>query len=255
MSSYSLFANSVPSRFFCQIVSFICIFQKKVVLLRPVMQKRIIFSLFALCALACGMSAENRWGVIDRPHEIRVGWGDQFFETLMWHKPNAVITSMPTTWQKTYKEDFVYSQHIWVEYHYRFKYWVSFGGMIDCSGVQWDDVIRDGSGAEVGRLKNQHFFNLVIMPTVRFTYFHHPNVNLYSGLGIGLDINGGTETDAKGKHTAVGAAVNVTVFGVSANYKQYFATVDFGGLTALQNANVIYMAVSRMMNISLGMRF
>ena len=106
------------------------------------MQKRIIFSLFALCALACGMSAENRWGVIDRPHEIRVGWGDQLFETLMWHKPNAVITSMPTTWQKTYKEDFVYSQHIWVEYHYRFKYWISFGGMIDCSGVQWDDVIR-----------------------------------------------------------------------------------------------------------------
>ena len=53
----------------------------------------------------------------------------------------------------------------------------------------------------------------------------------------------------------MGAAVNVTVFGVSANYKQYFATVDFGGLTALQNANVIYMAVSRMMNISLGMRF
>ena len=233
----------------------ICIFQKKVVLVRPVMNKRIIIFLFALCGMVCGMRAENRWGVIDRPHEIRVGWGDQLFETLMWHKPTAVITSMPTTWQKTYKENFVYSQHIWVEYHYRFKYWVSFGGMIDGSGVQWDDVIRDGSGAEVGRNKNQHFFNLVIMPTVRFTYFHHPNVNLYSGLGLGLDINGGTETDAKGRHTAVGAAVNVTVFGVSANYKQFCATFDLGGLTALQNANVIYMALSRMMNVSVGMRF
>ena len=147
----------------------ICIYQKKVVLLHPVMMKRIVFILFALCCLCCGVRAENRWGVIDRPHEIRVGWGDQLFETLMWHKPTAIITSMPTTWQKTYKENFVYSQHIWVEYHYRFKYWVSFGGMIDGSGVQWDDVIRDGSGAEVGRNKNQHFFNLVIMPTVRFT--------------------------------------------------------------------------------------
>ena len=40
-----------------------------------------------------------------------------------------------------------------------------------------------------------------------------------------------------------------------ANYKQFFATFDLGGMTALQNANVIYMALSRMMNVSVGMRF
>lgn len=219
------------------------------------MNKRIIYILLALCSFTLMARAENRWGVVDRPHEIRVGWGDQLFETLMWHKPTSIINSMPTTWTNVYHENYVYSQHLWVEYHYRFKHWVSFGGMIDGSGVQWDDVTRDGTGAEVGRNKNRCFFNLVIMPTVRFTYYHHPNVNLYSGLGVGMDINGGTETNAKGHKTDVGAAINLTLFGVSANYKQYFAFVEFGGMYALKNANEIFLAGSRMINAGLGIRF
>ena len=218
------------------------------------MKKKSIFCLLLL-SFAVFAQAENKWESVDRPHEIRVGWGDQLFETLMWHKPTGVITSMPTTWQKTYHENYVYSQHVWVEYQYRVKPWVSIGGMMDGSGVKWDEVTRDGTGAEVGRDKNHNFYNIVIMPTVRFTYFHHPNVNLYSGLGVGLDINGGTETNAKGRHTDVGAAVNITVFGVSANYKQFFTAVDFGGMSALKNMNCVFLASSRMINVSLGMRF
>ena len=217
--------------------------------------KRFLYLLIALCCIPLGTQAENKWETIDRPNEIRVGWGDQLFETLMWHKPTSIINSMPTTWQTTYHENHVYSQHIWVEYHRRFKSWVSFGGMIDGSGVQWDDVVRDGTGAEVGRTKNRCFYNLVIMPTVRFTYYHHPYVNLYSGLGFGLDINGGTETNAKGRKTDVGAAINLTFFGVSANYKQYFACVELGGMYALKNTNEIFLAGSRIMNVALGMRF
>jgi hypothetical protein len=127
--------------------------------------------------------------------------------------------------------------------------------MTDLSFVHWDDVTRNGLGEELTRDKGRYFFNLVIMPTIRFTYYHHPNVNLYSGLGIGMDINGGTETDGLGRHTVVGAAMNITVFGVSANYKRWFCTVDFGGMYALRNANTIFMASSRMINVGLGARF
>ena len=137
-----------------------------------------------------------------------------------------------------YKENHRYYQHLWIEYHWRFYHWLSFGGMIDGSGVSWDDVTRNGAGVDINRVKDRHFYNLVFMPTVRFTYFHHPNVNLYSGIGIGMDINGGTEVNGYGQHTVVGFAINGTVFGVSANYDRWFMTVDFGGLTAVKDFNM-----------------
>ena len=173
----------------------------------------------------------------------------------MWHNPTNITTTMPASFQQTYHENYRHHQHIWLEYQYRFTHWFSLGGMMDMSEVGWDDVTRNGAGVEMSRSRGHHFYNLVFMPTIRFTYFHHEYVNLYSGIGIGMDINGGTETNAKGQRTEVGAAVNITVFGVSANYKRWFWTVDFGGLYALKNANAIYMASSRIINVGLGARF
>ena len=199
--------------------------------------------------------SETKWDHITWRNEIRVGWGDQLFESLMWHNPTNITTTMPASYQQTYHENYRHHQHIWLEYQYRFKYWFSLGGMMDMSEVGWDDVTRNGAGAELSRSGGHYFYNLVFMPTIRFTYFHHEYVNLYSGIGIGMDINGGTETNAKGQRTEVGAAVNITVFGVSANYKRWFWTVDFGGMYALKNANAIYMASSRIINVGLGARF
>lgn len=216
--------------------------------------------LIVFLALSCVVftaQAETKWDYINRHNEIRVGWGDQLFETLMWHNPTSIVISktMPASYQQTYHENYTYYQHLWLEYQWRFNHWFSLGGMVDGSGVKWDEVTRNGQGKEVGRNPNHYFYNIVIMPTIRFTYFHHPNVNLYSGLGFGMDINSGTEKDMKGRYTDVGAAVNVTVFGVSANYDRWFMTVDFGGMTALKNTNTIYLALSRMINVSIGARF
>lgn len=199
-------------------------------------------------------AAENKWDYMTSRHEVRVGWGDQLFESLMWHNPTHV-TTMPATYQELYKENYRHYQHYWFEYQYRFTHWFGLGVMLDGSGVQWDEVVRDGQGIELSREKNHHFYNLVVMPTMRFTYFHHEYVNLYSGLGFGMGINGGTETNAKGRHTDVGAAVNITVIGVSANYGRWFWTVDFGGMYSLKNANAIFMASSRIINVGLGARF
>ena len=192
---------------------------------------------------------------MDMRHELRVGWGDQLFESLMWHNPTSIATTLPTDYKLTYHENYHHNQHIWLEYQYRYFEWLSFGAMMDISEVSWDNVTRNGAGAELNRDKNQFFYNLVFMPTVRFTYFFHPNVNIYSGLGFGIDINGGTETNAAGKKTDVGMAINVTAIGVSANYERWFMALDLGGLTALRDKNVVYMAVSRMINFSIGARF
>ncbi|MEE1254114.1 MAG: hypothetical protein UHJ11_03560 [Paludibacteraceae bacterium] len=217
--------------------------------------KNKIFFLLLLCSIAVVGSAENKWTHITQRNELRIGWGDQLFESLIWHNPTSIITTMPDSYQQVYKENYSYNQHVWMEYQWRFTHWFSLGAMVDFSHVGWDEVTRNGKGAELNRKEEQFFYNAVIMPTIRFTYFHHENVNFYSGLGIGLDINGGTETNALGNHTDVGAAINLTVFGISANYQRWFWTVDCGGLYALKNMNTIFLMSSRIVNVGMGVRF
>ncbi len=217
--------------------------------------KRIFIGITLLCAGCLLVFAEDRFAYLNMRNEVRIGWGDQLFESLVWHNPTSITTTMPASATYQYKERYRHHQHIWAEYQYRFNHWFSLGGMLDISEVGWDLVTRNGQGAELARNSNNYFYNLVIMPTIRFTYFHHEYVNIYSGLGIGMDINGGTELDGNGRNTAAGAAVNFTLVGVSANYQRWFCAFDFGGMYALKNANAIYMLKSRMLNFSIGARF
>lgn len=218
------------------------------------MKRFIHIAIMVFCSVA-GMQAEDRFGYQYNPNEVRVGWGDQLFESLMWHNPTSIVSTMPANWTKVYHEDYHHDQHFWVEYQRRFNHWFSVGGMVDWSDVRWTDVTRDGTGKELNRAPGHFFYNLVFMPTIRFTYFHHDYVNLYSGLGIGLGINGGSEQNANGKKTDVGAAIDLTVIGVSANYDRWFMAVDFGGLYSLKHVNAIFMASSRIINVSIGARF
>lgn len=214
-----------------------------------------VWLIIAMCSVTLGLFAETREDFSTRRNELRVGWGDQLFESLMWHNPVQIATTLPETYTAVYHENYRHNQHIWAEYLWRFNYWFALGGMVDVSEVGWNDVTRNGQGTEIMRSKRKYFYNCVIMPNMRFTYFHHPNVNIYSSLGIGMDINGGTETNARGKKTDIGLAVNGTVVGVSANYDRWFMAVDLGGLTALKDKNTIFLAFSRMINVSIGVRF
>ena len=219
------------------------------------MMKRLYILFLILGVYATSMVAETKWDYQAMRNELRIGWGDQIFESLMWHNPTFTVTTMPASWQKTAPEKYRHNQHLWVEYQYRFSHWFSLGGMMDVSEVGWNNVTRDGTGKILNTGERQYFYNLVFMPTIRFTYFFHPNVNIYSGIGFGIDINGGTETNEKDKHTDIGMAINGTVLGVSANYKRWFAAVDLGGMTAFRDKNHVYLAASRMINVSIGARF
>ena len=217
--------------------------------------KKCFYIFLCLFCFSISLFAEGKWAYLNRRHEMRIGWGDQLFESLMWHNPLYRVKTMPASYRQTYHEDYHHYQHIWVEYQQRYKGWFSYGAMVDISFVDWDDVTRNGRGVEVSRDKNHYFYNLVIMPTIRFTYYHHEYVNIHSGLGFGMCINGGTEKNGKGDKTDVGAAVNFTVLGFSFNYDRWFWTVEFGGMYALRDFNTIFMASSRMINVGFGARF
>lgn len=219
--------------------------------------KRHLYILILLL-LPLAAAAESKQMRDSLRHEVRIGWGDQLFETLVWHAPQ-VVTIIPSTpyfdpldYRESRKENYRYTQHLFAEYHYRWNKWLSFGGLFDASAVLWDNVVRNGKGAEVSRDPNQHFYNLVIMPTVRFTYLWHPYVSLYSGVGLGMDINGGTEIDAMGRQTVVGAALNITALALSVNYQRYFVSIEWGGMYAFENPKTLFMVSSRIFTASFG---
>ena len=188
------------------------------------------------------------------PHQLRIGWGDQLFETLAWYdQPHSTL--YPESYIGQYEERYRYAQHWFAEYQYRIRYWFNVGGMIDYSGVVWDKVNRNGLGEEVSREKNCNFHNIAIMATARFTYMHTKYVSLHSGLGVGLNINTGSEIDYRGRKTALAPALNLTILGMSVGNEKWFGAVEFGGLYSLMNIHEVYLAGSRMFTLSVGCRF
>lgn len=215
------------------------------------------YRLIALLLLAVSLPAfsESESARSMNPHQLRLGWGDQHFEHVVWHATPKPLNTLPETYRSDYNENYRYTQHWSLEYQYRLNSWFSYGGMIDGSGVMWDVVTRNGKGVEQSRSNNHSLYNIVLMPTIYFTYLHHDYVSLHSGLGIGIDINGGTELDTKNRQTVCAPALNLTLIGVTACYRNWFASADIGAMAALTNGQTIYMLGSRLVSVAIGVTF
>ena len=186
------------------------------------------------------------------PHDLRIGVGDQLFETLMW-RDRGHYQNMPEWYEAPYDENFRYTQHCFVEYMYNFNYCYSLGLLVDYSGVIWDRVVRNGKGEELSREVDRNFHNIAIVPTVRFSYYHHDYVSLYSALGVGLNINTGTEL-LRGRTTVVSPAVNITLLGMRVGKGRCYGVLEIGGMIALNNADEVYMLGARLFTASIGVR-
>jgi len=188
-------------------------------------------------------------------HELRLGWGDQLFETLNYY-PNrgrGMLTS-DNQWLRTC--NYRYTQHLFLEYQYRVNHWFGAGGMLDCSAVVWDTKSYNFDYNQQLGFSNDHcFYNVVLMPTLRFSYLYTKYVSMHSGLGVGLNINGGTEVDAYGHHTVCAPVLNLTLVAVTVGYKHWFGAVEFGGMYSLLNQNQVFMFGSRLITASVGVRF
>ncbi|MGN0189110.1 MAG: hypothetical protein ACI395_06305 [Candidatus Cryptobacteroides sp.] len=188
-------------------------------------------------------------------HEFRLGWGDQMFESLVWQNPSYIIDNMSESYTSQYKEHYRYTQHWFAGYQWRVNKWFSLGAMADFSACLWDDVTRNGQGVELDREANRNFWNLVVMPEFRFTWLNRKYVSLYSSLGAGLCVNGGTETDFQGRHTVCAAALDIALVGISVDWSRWFAFVELGGLYALKGQSAVYLCNSRIVSAGVGIRF
>lgn len=211
--------------------------------------------IFILSLFTAATMAESRAARDTLKHEVRVGWGDQLFETLVWRNQNPPGTLLPDGSAFVRNENYRYSQHIFAEYQYRFNKWFSLGGMFDGSGVTWRSNLYDKSGKFIRTDGNHNFYNLVIMPTVQFTYLYHEYVSLHSGIGVGLNINGGSEQDIYGNYTVCALAVDITYFGVTVGHGHWYGSFDLGGLYSMKGQNVVFMASSKIFRAAIGARF
>jgi len=199
--------------------------------------------LFALIlvALPLCVSAKTPMPWDSLRHEIRVGWGDPIFESAMMYefphigKPNTDVTYL--------------TGHCFAEYQYYWLPWLSSGLIFDYTGMGWRDK-RDASQ------KNHCYYDISILPTVRFTYYRHPWVKLYSAVMVGLTINGGTEYDpVKKSYTNCYPGIGITTLGMQVGQKGFYGAVEIGGLSALMNFKDIALLSSRMFTLSVGYKF
>lgn len=219
-----------------------------------VSMRKSLFLILLLCPLL-GAAANNEDSSTSA-HEVRLLVGDMLSETMFWYDDtHADYTGMGGEHSLFSENQHTFwTPHVACEYQYRLNGWCSVGAQLDFQYTGWRRVLYNNMNAQVG-MTREHFYNLSILPTVRFTYFHSRYVNLYSSVGLGLDINGGTETDIHGKHVALGAALDMAVLGMSVGAHGWFGSVEVGGLSALKNKWTMFMMASRIVTVGVGYRF
>jgi hypothetical protein len=90
---------------------------------------------------------------------------------------------------------------------------------------------------------------------VRFAYLLQDYVSLYSALGVGVNVNTGTELDYKGRQTVAAPVVNITLVGVRVGKGKWYGDVELGGMFSLNGRDELYMLGSRLFTASIGVMF
>lgn len=206
----------------------------------------ILLTSLTICAACLGQ---------ERKFEVRAGWGDQMFETLVCHEKAEPFGLLPADKIINVNSRYRYSQHWFAEGQYKALDWLGVGAMVDFSNVSWENSDYDGTGRLLKSNGRKYFSNISVMPSVTFTYFNRKHVQLHSSVAMGLNINTGNEKDYKGRFTAFAPAIYLNFIGVRGVYDRYFASVDLGALMAMNGQREIYLLGSRLVSVSAGLTF
>ena len=150
-------------------------------------------------------------------HQLRLGWGDMLFETLAFYPAKF------------------YTGHFFAEYRYSFTKVTSVGIQSDLQGI-FREGIRD--------------YDLSLLPTVRFTFLDREWVQLYAGMGAGLLF-----AFDSARALELAPVVNTTLLGVQVGKGPWSGALELGGMSALRNAQKVYMLGSRLVSVSVNYRW
>ena len=199
------------------------------------MIKKLLLSFLLGTALLCQAEADNP---PLKHHQIRLGWGDPLFETLAFHEGAAAQDFVR-------KHDFGYTGHIFLEYEYRLNRVVSFGIQTDIEGIFWKETPVDIYRKPAGKSTSSRNYDLSILPTLRLTCLNTRYIQLYGGFSAGLLV---AFDNARQVETAL--ALNITPLGVQVGKGHWSGSLELGSLSALRNANKIYLFGARLVSVS-----
>ncbi len=209
------------------------------------MKKHLLFVLFLLLGALPAASQK---------HSVRLGWGDMLYETAVFHPSveHKFVTpsSLPEDFSVRESYGYGYTGHIFAEYQYRVGRNVRIGGMMDFEGIFWKEADFDRNHSITGAVRNVNNYDLSLLPIVRFDYFNHETVSLYSGIGLGLlmafDNAGGFELSPVSNFSLIGAEVG---------RGHWAGAAELGFMTALYAGNKVFMLGSRLISVSVNYRW
>lgn len=141
--------------------------------------------------------------------------------------------------------------HVFLGYRYDVNSWLSAGAEADWLYIWGSNSYRNGYGVFLGDYPySLHQFT--IMPTVRFTYYRRPMIDLYSGLGLGY-----TFYD-RGLCDVHGFTFSPTLFGVNVGNEHWFAELELGSMATVATSWVGRTGLlfsSRIVSAAVGYRF
>lgn len=226
--------------------------------------KKLLFCLLGILPMAL-VQAETLEHIAAHPHEVRIGLGDPVMHLF---KDNGILladgTIIPHTNDKAYTV-----AHIFAEYNYRFGKRCSVGFQFDFLPVFGSDYAELPDlfpGIKTQLLWDQYYFTF--MPTFKCYYLNKEMVSLYSGLGVGLsyakyksaiDLTWDVEYIIDPAHRIIrevfGAALDITVIGVSVGKNHLFGNFELGALLDFETGVRNRVIPSRFISASIGYRF
>ena len=190
-------------------------------------------------------------------HEIRLGVGDGFFDTIAFqdtpHRPYSMYSPGLTYIEQ---QNHTFLPHFFAEYNWTPDNRWSFGVQLDFFGFKWKNVTYQGGSDDPVSTSKEHCENYALMGHMRYNWYRKSETwRVYSAIHLGLDLNTGSETDMYGRKTELGLAFSPTILGVQYGYKHFFVAGELGAHFAFKDQLNMYSALSKIVSISAGVRF
>ena len=187
-------------------------------------------------------------------HQVRIGWGDMLFETLVFTASPTHQFVNPSELSPDYtyseKDHFGYTGHFFAGYQYRLNKVMAVGAQVDFEGIFWQETSYDRFHTPLAATTHSRNYNLTVLPEMRFYCFSGRWINIYAGVGAGTLF----AFDTAG-NTALTPALNLNPLGIQVGYDHWWGGVELGFMAALSGGNQIYMLGSRLVSVSLNYRW
>lgn len=187
------------------------------------------------------------------PHSIGFIVSDAVWEQVMYHDIAGLdYSGCNPTYTYTEKNNYWHSPHVALEYAYRMNNWFELAMQTDFQLTTWD--VNEYRGGNASSHRNC-FYNLSFIPEARFVYLRRKYVEMHSGLGIGMNINGGSEVFPGEGHSVNTLAYDINYVGVKAGAGHWYGTFDLGGTFAFFDTSTFFMVSARIFRLGVCYKF